>query len=281
MARLTAASYVKISLIVLLALVICSAAALNSCTGWFINFPGTGLSEIGNAKVDANKVRNIDINWAAGSVDIKLHTQSDEILLIESATGSLTRAQAMRWQLIGDTLRIDYGTWSSCSYPGTKHLEILIPEKYAGSLGRLDINGASGRYSITDIGCSTLKISLASGSLNATGMAVNDLRLEVASGNSFFDGVVANNLLLDTASGRMEIVCRSNCPKTIDANMASGTITLSIPEKDGFTASISQVSGRFNSDFSMQQQGHNYVYNGGGATIKANIVSGTFNLRKS
>jgi len=280
MARLTSASYVKIALIVLLALVICAAAGINSCTVWPIGIQGSRLTEIGNAKVDATKVKNIEINWAAGSVDIKVHTQSDEIILVETATGTIARAQAMRWQVVGDTLRIDYGITNTCSYPGTKHLEIAIPEKYARGLGRLDINGASGRYIITDIGCSTLKVSLASGSLNATGMETKELLLEAASGNVNFDGEISNRLTLDTASGRMEIVCRNTCPNSIDANMASGTITIKIPENDGFTATVSKVSGSFNSDFSMQQQGRTYTYKSGGSTIKVDIVSGTFNLRK-
>lgn len=284
MARLTASSYVKITLIILLGFLILAIASFGTCSFSPWGFRGSTLSQIGNAEVHASAVKEIEIDWAAGSVDIKTHTDGDNIILTESGTGAIAKAQSMRWQLVGNTLRIDYGTWGwgSCmAYRGTKHLEVSIPRSLAQDLRSLDIDGASGNYSIDGIGCKSLKVSLASGSLNARDMTIGDLRLETASGGASVEGEISDGVKIDTASGNIDVVCRKVCPRSVDADMASGTVTVSIPENKGFTAVIDKVSGSFRSDFPTQQDGNAYVYKNGEAAIKVNIVSGQFILKKT
>ena len=291
MARLTSASYIKITLIVLLAVVVCAAFGLGTCSysPLPVSYQGTVLTQVGNADVDAGTVKNIEINWAAGTVDIKTAAQGSTITLAESAPGSISRGQEMRWQVIGDTLAIDYGTWGtgawgfnigSCSAIGDKHLEVTIPQNLARTLGSLEINGASGDYRVNGIACDSFNTSLASGSLNAAGMTVNSLNLKSASGTMTFQGQVSKSVSLDTASGDIEVTCEKVVPNTVDASMASGKVTVWIPENDGFTASVTKLSGAFNSDFTMQQNGDTYLYKNGGTRISVSILSGAFSLRK-
>lgn len=280
MARLTGASYAKITGAVLLAVALFAVAGIGvSCSPWQLRLGSDTV--IGSAAVAASDVKNIKVEWAAGSVQMHVvETDSDEIELIETGSG-LTKGREMRWKVSGDTLSIDYGGWFSCFFWGSKSLEIRVPEKYAASLGIVSIDGASGYYNVTGIGCDKLDIDLASGELEANEFTVRELDIDVASGKSYANGTVTETLKTHAASGRIEVVS-SACPRTIDADMASGTIAVSIPENDGFTAYVDKASGSFESQFETAQRGGGtYVYGNGGASFDIDMASGKFILGKT
>lgn len=280
MARLTTQSYFKISLIILLGLLLVAGAGLGACSIKGFTLGGGSLSQIGSAEVDVSGVESIDLDWAAGSVEIKAY-DGDKIVLTESTTGSLAKAQEMRWEVKGSTLEIDYGRNWSCMSFGEKHLEILIPVTMAKDMNILDIDGASGDYVVSDLVCNEVKVGLASGSLNAKDMAVGDLRIDAASGNARFEGEIVGKINIDVASGHVDVVCLETPPSAVDADMASGTVSVSLPENDGFTARIEKLSGNFQCDFDTQQNGDSYLYGNGGIPIRADMASGQFLLRKT
>lgn len=281
MARLTTSSYVKILLIILLGVGICSAFAFASCNGWRFGW-GSG-QQLESAQVDASSVKDLDIDWAAGSVTIVAvdASQNDKIEFVETAEGSSSRAQRMKWKLEGSTLRIDYGYSFACSFAYSKHLEIRIPKHYAGKLGGIDIDGASGTYRVEGIACDSMKVDLASGNITAKDVTVSDTKIGVASGKAEFAGIFKNSIKADAASGRITFDCLQDCPESIDADLVSGTVTVYLPENDGFTAKVDKVSGSFESDFATTSQGDDtYVHGNGRADIKVSLISGKFLLLK-
>lgn len=279
MARLTGASYAKITVAVLLAVALFAIAAFGmSCSSWQLRLGSDTM--IGSATVAADTVKNVEVDWAAGSVQMHVvESASDEIELIETGSG-LTKGSEMRWKVSGDTLHIDYGGWLSCFSFGQKSLEIRVPEKYAQDLGFVGIDGASGYYNVTGIGCDRLDVDLASGELEANDFTVRELDIDVASGKSYANGTVTETLKTHVASGRIEVIS-SACPNTIDADMASGTISVSIPENEGFKAYVDKASGSFESQFATSQQGGAFVYKDGGATFDIDMASGKFMLGRS
>ena len=72
MTRLTRSSYVKIALIVALALLLFAVAGAGSMRGCSQGIYLGGGTEMGNASVDAKSERNLSVSWAAGSVDISV-----------------------------------------------------------------------------------------------------------------------------------------------------------------------------------------------------------------
>ncbi|MEF9877780.1 MAG: hypothetical protein RR772_12775, partial [Gordonibacter sp.] len=75
----------------------------------------------------------------------------------------------------------------------------------------------------------------------------------------------------------------STCPKTISADMASGNVSMTIPENDGFTLKADCVSGSysFRNTFEVVEEGENiYRYKDGGIPINLTIISGNFQLEK-
>lgn len=280
MARLKTQSYVKIILITLLGILILSTALFGNCSGGLAVLRNAPFTQTGSAEIDASQVENIEISWAAGSVDVTTHA-GDDILLVESSTGNMSKAQMMRWDVSGKTLHVDYGTWLSCSMVGVKRLEVFIPQKLAAGMGELAVDGASGSYAIEGITCEKLQINLASGSAKTKGVQVNDSALfDIASGKVEFSGVIAGKLVTNAVSGTIDVACNKVAPKVVEVDLVSGTTRLSIPENDGFTAEIDKVSGRFESDFETQQQGDTYVHKDGSTSIRASMVSGKFILNK-
>ncbi|WP_102378801.1 DUF4097 family beta strand repeat-containing protein [Raoultibacter timonensis] len=279
MARLTGASYAKIASAVLLAVALFAIAGFGAgCSSWQLRAGGDSM--IGSANVAASDVKNIEVDWAAGSVQMHVvDSASDEIELIETGNG-ITKGQEMRWKISGNTLFIDYGGWFSCFSFGSKSLEIRVPQKYAADFGLVKIDGASGYYNVTGIGCDKLDVDLASGELEARDFAVRELNIDVASGKSYAQGSVSESVKTHAASGRIEVVS-SVCPNVIDADMASGTIAVTIPDNEGFTAYVDKASGSFESQFETVRQGDgSYVHKSGGAKFDIDMASGHFILNR-
>ena len=280
MTQLTSRSYVKIVLLALLGIVIIGAAFFSSCSGFRINFGSANYSETGSAQIDASGIKDINLAWAAGSVEFTTNSGND-IILTESSSGSLSRAQEMKWHVSKNILRIEYGNGSSCMNFAQKHLEISIPRSLADDLGKIKIDAASGEYILQGITCEELKLNLASGAIYASDMEVGDLDIDGASGEVIVTGNVSGEIKTDSASGSIDIVSKSEMPASIKSSLASGSVAVSIPENDGFSLKFDKLAGSFDCDFSMQKTDDRYIYKNGKTDIKVDIVSGDFSLKKS
>lgn len=274
MTRLTRSSYVKIALIVALALLLFAVAGAGSMRGCSQGIYLGGGTEMGNASVDAKSERNLSVSWAAGSVDISVVDDGagDVIELVETAPTGLTKAQQMRWSVSGGTLKVDYGSWWSCFALGQKRLEVRIPERYAQSLGAVTVDGASGYYRVAGIGCDTLRLKLASGEIDADGLAAAALDVDVASGQVRAEGTFSERVSAKTASGQLDVVCQGAAPKQV---------SVALPADTGFTAKVSKASGSFSSVFETVQQGGSYVHGDGSTAVHVNLASGDFRVEKS
>lgn len=285
MTKLTGASYVKIALILLFGLLLIGAVGFGGvagCTLRGLSFDGT--AEAGDASVDAAGIRNLSIAWAAGSVTVSVVDDAETdgaIELVETAARGVTKSQQMRWDASGDTLKVDYGTWFSCFMLDKKDLEVRIPQSRAADLGTVSIDGASGRYSMQGIDCDALDIRLASGEVDADDLSAREFSVDVASGKAFVSGRFEESVHLRTASGESRITCEGACPRSVDVDVASGNVSLLLPDNEGFTARVDKASGSFETTFPMTQNGSLYVYGQGGSSIDVDLASGTFRLEKS
>lgn len=279
MAKLTRASYVKIVLIILLGALVLGAIGFGGCSSW--RYGIIGGSEMGSANVEAASVKNLTVKWASGAVDVHVVDGGDSIELIETAPRGLTKTQEMRWTLNGDTLTVDSGSWFSCFMLGRKDLEVRIPESYAQKLGSVRIDGASGDYGVSDLGCEELDLKLASGDVDAHGLTANKVRIDVASGNLDVRGRFADSVNVRTASGETWIVCEEVCPRTVDADLASGVVSVAVPQDSGFTAKVTKASGQFSSAFPLAQSGNEYVAGDGSARFDIRLASGAFRIDSS
>lgn len=256
MTRLTNASYVKIGLLVLLAVVLCGGIVSCSvrCTPEFhYNDAGVAAKEVGAASVEGESVQNIVINWAAGSATVTVCDDSEtdgQVVFTESASGAIPRGQVMRWGCDNGTLVIDFAQTNSISGCSghSKRLNVKVPKSVAESLGRFTLNAASGTYTIDDLSCKEMDIEIASGTVKGSRLTVDKLVVNAASGRVDLDGEFADRLSLEQASGHIGIVT-SVCPKEAAMSMMSGDTSLTLPEDSAFTINTDKLSGNIRNDF--------------------------------
>lgn len=260
MTRLTNASYVKIVLLVLLALVLCGGIVSCSvrCTpsfqlpASFHNDVDVDARETGGASVAGAEVRNIAIVWAAGSATVTVCDDAEtngEVIFSE--TGSGVRNLPLRWGCENGTLAIEYASGKNlmgCSTYGSKHLEVKVPRSIAQSLGFFELDVASGDYTISGLTCDKVDLGIASGTVGASSLSARELRVDMASGQLALEGDFYGTMNANMGSGNAGIAT-AHCPQNVSLDMASGMMTFSLPSSSVFEVSYDALSGKVESDF--------------------------------
>lgn len=221
-----------------------------------------------SGEVSAAEIRNLDIDWAAGSITIRTADVS-QITFTETCA---EHQEPMAWKQAGDTLKIEYhqevklhlGNYAS------KSLLIELPRDW--SCENLEIDAASADLEITDLTISKVEFDGASGQCRFENCQVEDLDLDTASGNVWFSGSL-DTLECDAASADCDIMV-SNHPRRIDMDAASGDLRLSLPADCGFSAELETLSGDFSSDFNTTMSGGRYVCGSGETIINVSALSG-------
>ena len=303
MTNLTPSSWVKIVLITLLCLVLCAGVggcmlgvqssvrtALGLFDSHYRSADGSEFQNVGEATVPAESVRDLEIGWLAGSVEVRpidddltdgsVHVQE----FVRDDSTDIPERNKMGWSLNGERLSVAYGNgrffnWgglTSCAPGSEKKLVITMPASCAQNLRSVEISGASGRYVLAGLSCERLSIDLASGSLNIErGVRANELNLNMASGQANIEGVFPGSINEDRASGTSFIVCHDVCPSLVNISLASGSTQLYVPEGSGYTISCDKLSGSFDCPgatwWGAKDQ---YVAGDGSATFLVDMMSG-------
>ncbi|WP_172135294.1 DUF4097 family beta strand repeat-containing protein [Adlercreutzia sp. ZJ473] len=244
--------------------------------------------EVSTRYVDAGEVRSLDIDWAAGSVIVRVADDSEtdgRVKLVERQAGMIARSQQMQWSASGGVLSVRYGMpggfFGCMAVSGVRHLEVVIPRSTAGELLTVKVNGASGSYDLSGLACETLSLNVGSGGVKVADVRADVLDLGVASGQVDVAGVFSQSVRADVASGHVSVACEQVMPGDARVNVASGRVDLALPDEGGFTAVVEKVSGSFSCDFDARQSGNTYVYGDGKARFDFGIVSGRVALNAS
>ena len=172
MAWLTKKSWAKIAVAVALTAALFVLAGVGSCavrTGYWLGdlYGGNPLGGEGYrnvTRIPVEGIKNVEIDWAAGSVEVD-YGSGDEFSLTETSPTGLTRAQAMRCVVEGDTLKVSYGNgFTGCTGGRAKQLQVSMPR-----MEGLSLDGASGTYQVSGAVSERLVVSLASGQFKASG----------------------------------------------------------------------------------------------------------------
>ena len=231
---------------------------------------------IGGGSVPQSAISEMDINWIAGNVKIEVW-EKDTIEFSENYTGN-SQSDKMRYYVDDGKLIIQYregGRLINNSLKG-KQLTIKVPKgkifddfeidsvssdiNIRGVVGReLSIDNVSGEIDIEDVEFDRTSINSVSGSIDVMGKL------------SAVD--------CEAVSGRI-VIESSICPDRVDFQSVSGSVTLKIPENDGFTARYNSVSGRFDCDFGVALDKKTAVYKEGSAKFDFETVSGKMSIYK-
>lgn len=230
--------------------------------------------------VDSAKVKNLEIQWAAGSVTIQPGETEDNAIYV-SETGADSEDQRLVWKESGGTLHIQFcepRVFVGISFDGSKDLTITVPSGW--ECGSLEIDAASANVDVSDLTIKEVDFDGASGNCSFENCHVDEIDLDGASGNIRFSGTL-NELSCDAASADCTIILQ-NVPKLIDMDMASGDLDLTLPEScSGFTAEVDGLSTSFHSDFATTNHDGRHTYGDGSCRINVSAMSGDVRIYKA
>ena len=197
---------------------------------------GDGKPVNGEASVIASDVDALEIDWASGSICIKV-ADTDTITFAESGGDE---EFPMTYNLNNGTLQLGYASGKIqigiTSIPN-KDLTVTVPKNW--NCEELEINAASVDVDISD--------------LNVTELSING-----AANNLRFNGSI-DNLECDGASNDLELIC-VNGPSEISIDGASCSLDLELPQDCGFRAELNGVSCDFRSDLDYKRTDGIYRY---------------------
>lgn len=267
--------------------------------GYFSGWGGdSNISESGSEYVDSAGISKIDVEWTSGSVDVKTHSDS-RIYFVQKYTGQLDESSKMAFQISGGTLKIkdSNGTVRSWSvFNQSTSLELYIPEDM--SLGGLDIETASASQRIDSVSANKIDVESVSGKVDLYSCSANELLAESVSGSISSENTSADHLDTSNVSGKTNMsgsfvnvdcetvsgsinISSQVCPDVFDAETISGSITLTIPDNDGFSLKYDRVSGSVSCDFPTSENHNVKIYGNGSARFDISTVSGGVSIRKA
>ena len=234
----------------------------------------TGLSGAasGGAAVEQAGVRELEIQWTAGSVTI----HPEDIDRIEFAeTGD--DEHPMVWKLVQDRLVIrDYegSNWTGWQ-DMDKDLVIRVPRQWQPE--EVDIQTASAQVTIQDLTAGSLELNGVSGTTRLLGCQARELSVDGVSGKTELQGKFGSVDVV-TVSGDCTVTL-DEMSREVELESVSGDMTLVIPEGSGFTARWDSVSGDLRSDLEIRSSGGQYIRGDGSAKIDAESVSADLTIR--
>lgn len=234
--------------------------------------------------VEPARVREIEVDWLGGSVNIYTAEQSAQISVKEESTAPLAESEKMVCAIDGDTLRIHFlGDAYRGSYDGEKYLDVGLPRELvsAGHFEEIKVEttdaytivGAdvSGRIKLSTVGgdarvmgatCPTVEIETVNGSVGVVDGTWGKIELSTVSGAIELAGD-AESAEIETASGKVDIagalgaldfesvsgnlILATERALRLDAETVSGSIYLTLPAQDGFTLDYETEKGSFDS----------------------------------
>ena len=264
---------------------------------------------VGGATI-SEKIDAIVIDWPAGKVSVK-NTSDDKISFSETSDKELTDDMKLRYHVDGTTLFIVYSLPKIISLKNTnKNLKLDLPETFAansftvylasadieaerivskntiinsasGSIGvnvegadRIELSAASGDIHLMQKGTvKEIEIDTASGKVSAVTGNIGELSIDTASGDVELSSDSVGKFDFETASGKVKLGIR-DAFNDGEIETASGGVTLTLPEKQGFVLEYDTASGDFDSGLPLKMNNGGYVYGDGSARLEVETASG-------
>lgn len=222
---------------------------------------------------DANQIRILEIEWAAGSIILEPSDSATEILIQESNVDDEKYRMVCRQN--GDTLSIQF-CQDSIKLPSfgiktdAKDLRITVPADWV--CYSLEIDAASADVNIKNMTIQELDFDGASGACSLVNCNVGSMDLDAASGNVHFSGCL-DSLDFDGASADCTLEL-TNCPSHIDLDGMSGKLDITLPSDCGFSVRTEGLSSSFTTDFNTQLRNGYHYYGDGSCLIEIDALSG-------
>ena len=239
------------------------------------------LEQIGLEYVTSD-IRNIEIEWVAGSITFQEEPNITEIQISE--TCPVGTEYTMVCKQSGQTLKIKFCDQDfDLSFPSlgfnaevSKDLVILVPSDW--ECKSLEIDTGSAELIMSDMTIQEFDFDGASGDCRITNCDIGEMDIDTASGNVTFTGTL-DTLECDAASADCGIEVY-NIPRSIKLDAMSGDLELILPPNAGFTCNVDAMSSSFDTDFECVTEKDAYICGDGSCKIQVSAMSGDVSILK-
>lgn len=258
---------------------VCVAVAFGGCksTGTQISYDNDEAYSIGERSF-TESIANLDIEWISGSVTVVTHGEST-VVLDETSKKDLSEDAKLRYWLDGETLRIRYAKEKRWTALPEKQLIVYLPQELA--LKKTEINAVSAEVTLTKLTTEKLEVGSVSGDVSVSLLSVAEsVSVHSISGDVTLQGSM-KDLEMENVSGSIEWK-KTDAETRVEADIESisGGVTFYLPQTTGFTLERESVSGGFNCEFSVTQNGKTYVCGGGEDQYEIETISGGIKIKK-
>lgn len=225
-------------------------------------------------------IRNIEIDWVAGSITFQKDSHASDISIQEFS--SVESKYKMVLKQAGQTLKVQYCADDSLKLQFgmnvdiQKDLVITVPMDWECT--SLEIDSAAAEVTLNDMVIQEFDFDGASGACRMNNCKIGELDMDTASGDVHFFGTL-ESLDCDAASADCDIEV-FNVPRSIKMDGMSGDLTLVLPPDAGFICNMDTMSGSFDSDFTFKAHDGTYVCGDGECKINVNGMSGAVSILK-
>lgn len=240
---------------------------------------------------------NIMLDWLTGDIHIE-PSDSDHIVLTQLADRKFPKKKLFQFQQAGkEMLSIVDGRKSFVNIGFNLRKTILKIQLPGRQFHSISIRHVGGQVTAQQLHTKKLHCSTTSGQarlsgymeeliLHATGshvtgheLEIGKLELRAISSKIKLAGQFSSLNLI--ATGSNVAIPSSTAPAQINSISTGASVTVTLPENDGFTLQFQKRSGRLHSDFPLIQKEDTCTYINSVRTYHAEVRGGSFTLRKS
>lgn len=273
--------------------------------------------------VELSAVEKLSVNWSSGQV-LLCPWDGEHVEVTEYSRKPLAPEQQMNVHVRDNTrLNIEWSrrkTGWSLFGGKSKRLEVRIPRSLCEKIEKLNVNCISASVTAQNLRCEKADIAATSGSISAQGLTGENLSLHSVSGTIKAENLSAEQLELNTVSGSLKAegfeaekaglhtvsgslkahgnaeafqvsttsgsaeLMVDQCPEKAKFSTVSGSLSITLPENEGFTARYSTMSGGFRTDFPVSGLGGKKgqaVYGSGKTQLEFSSTSGSISVKKA
>lgn len=231
--------------------------------------------------VNPENIRELEIEWASGSITILPGEETDSIRFWDDYSGD--EKYHMYYTISGNKLKIQFCEDRTIDFgihfgtPLRKNLTVTVPSNWV--CDSLEVETASSKLEVHDLTIGEVDVDNASGALGFENCNVDSLDIDTASGDVIFSGTL-NTLDCDGASATI-VAHLNNIPTRMDVDTASGNLDIILPENAGFTVNLEGLSTDFSSDFETITKNGSHISGDGACRISVSAMSGDVTIRKN
>lgn len=214
---------------------------------------------VGDADIAVGSIKEIDINWHNGDVNI-MEYDGDRIKFEEISESVLRSDDRLRYLSKNGKLIIRYAKDNEGSLTDDdlyKELNIYIPKSKKSLINEIKLNTINSNSKIV---------------VNN----IENLRLDSVNGNTEVVGSY-KGLELSSTSGNIDLNM-NNCPNYMSVNAVNGNIDLDMPENDGFEVEYDIKNGNFVCEFPVTSKGNYAIYKKAKSDLNLFTVNGDINI---